>query len=254
MTPEELNNIYAAEQEFWWYAGMRAITGAVLKPVLAGRGGTGLDAGCGTGYNALALENEHGLRMYGVDLAPLAIEYCHKRHFTRALAASITALPFGDGTFDLVTSFDVLSHLPPGEEERALAEFTRVLRPGGWLILRVPAFRALRSRHSEFIAEHQRFRAGGLVQRISKQPLRAVRWTYANSFLSPVALVIFRVVEPLLRAQPHSGVETMPPAWLNRLLTRVLLCEAAMIRCGFRFAFGQSLLVVAQKSASSHNT
>ena len=218
MNPEELNNIHAAEQKFWWYAGMRAIVDALLPPVLPGREGVGLDAGCGTGYNASEMEKRHGIRMVGVDLAPLAIEYCHKRHFTRALAAAITALPFGDGEFDLVTSFDVLSHLLPREEERALAEFARVLRPGGWLVLRVPAFRALRSRHSQYIAELQRFRAGGVLRSFSKLPLRVVRWTYANSFLSPVAFVKFRVIEPLLGSPPHSGVETMPPAWLNRLL------------------------------------
>jgi hypothetical protein len=46
----------------------------------------------------------------------------------------------------------------------------------------------------------------------------------------------------------------MPPPWLNNLLARVLLCEAAMIRRGFHFSFGQSLVVVAQKAASSQNT
>ena len=254
MKPEELHNISAAEQEFWWYRGMRAITDALMEPVFRERPVVGLDAGCGTGYNALDLERRHGIRMVGVDLAPLSIRYCRQRSFTRSLVASIGALPFRDQSFDLVTSFDVLSFLPPGEEERAVVEFSRVLRPGGWLVLRLPAFRMLRSRHSEFIAERQRFRASHLLRLFSKLPLRIVRWSYANSFLAPIALVKFRLWEPLQRAQPHSGVETMPPPWLNRLLSSILQCEAAMLRNGFRFAFGQSWMAVAQKAAASHNS
>ena len=247
MKPEELHNIHAAEQEFWWYQGMRAITSAVLASAKLRVGAIGLDAGCGTGYNALDFEKRDGFWMFGVDLATLAIQYCRQQGFTRSCAASITSLPFGDDRFDLVTSFDVLSHLPVGEEKTALAEFVRVLRPGGWLIVRVPAFRALRSRHSEFINEYQRFRAASLLRLIASHPLEEVRWSYANSFLSPVAWVKFRCLEPLLKASPSSGVESMPPRWLNALLTRVLRCEAALIRSGRRFLFGQSVIILAQK-------
>jgi SAM-dependent methyltransferase len=249
MKPEELHNIHAAEQQFWWYQGMRAITGALLAGARIPHGGVGLDAGCGTGFNALEFERRHGLRMFGVDLATLAIEYCRQQGFDRACAASITSLPFADARFDLVASFDVLSHLPAGDERRALAEFVRVLRPGGWLIVRVPAFRALRSRHSAFIAEHQRFHAGSLLRVLAPHPLQVVRWSYANSFLSPVAWVKFRCMEPLLGAPPSSGVESMPPRWMNALLGGVLRFEAALIRRGMRFHFGQSVIIIAQKVA-----
>ena len=249
MKPEELHNIYAAEGDFWWYQGMRAIVRAVMQSAPL-RGGIGLDAGCGTGFNAMEMEKSCGTRMFGVDLAPLALRYAQERKFRRGTVASVTSLPFRDGSFDLITSFDVLSHLPRGDESKALQEFARVLRPDGWLVLRVPAFDALRSRHSEFINEHQRFRAGRLCGLLERQGLTPVKWTYANSFLSPVALLKFRVIEPLQRAAPHSGVDQAPPAWLNGLLAGVLQMEAAMIRGGVRFLFGQSLLVVARKMAA----
>ena len=253
MKPEELHNIYGAEEQFWWYQGMRAITRALMDPLFQSRGGLGLDAGCGTGFNALEFESRYGLRMVGVDFAPLAIAYGHRRNFRRSMIASVTELPFPGESFDLVSSFDVLSHLPRGEEHRALGEFARVLRPGGWLVLRVPAFDALRSRHSQYVDERQRFRAGPLLRLLSQERLQPVRWSYANSFLSPIALIKFRVLEPLRRAEVRSAVDAMPPLWLNRLLRRVLLCEAALIRHGCRFLFGQSLIVVAQKPSSSHN-
>lgn len=258
MTPEELHNIYAAERDFWWYQGMRAITASLLDSSFAGRiegrDGVGLEAGCGTGFNALEFESRYGLRMFGVDLAPLGIQYCRERKFLRSLAASVMQLPFADNTFDVVSSIDVLPVLPDGGDETALREFRRVLKPGGWLNLRVAAFRVLRSRHSEWVAERRRYRANQVRGMLSAGGFRVVRWTYANSLLSPIALAKFRIWEPLTGAPPRSGVGTMPSAWLNRLLLRTLLLEAAMIRRGFRFPFGQSFLALAQKPASSHNT
>jgi len=250
MTPEELHNIFRTEAEFWWYRGMRSITGALLDPALKGELRKGLDAGCGTGYNASELERRYGLRMAGVDLAPLAIRYCRERGFDRGAVASVMELPFPDGCFDVVSSIDVFPVLPAGGDERALREFHRVLRPGGWLVLRVAAFQALRSRHSQYVAERHRYRAREMLRMLTALNFQVIRWTYANAFLSPAAWFKFRLWEPLRRESPHSGVAQVPPAWLNRLLTGVLFCEAALIRRGFRFAFGQSWMAVAQKPSA----
>lgn len=252
MTPEELHNIYRAESDFWWYAGMRAITGALLDRLLPSGLARGLDAGCGTGRNALEFERRYGIRMYGVDLAALGIQYCRRRGLDRAAVASVLALPFADNSFDLVNSMDMVSHLAPGSDARAFEEFWRVLRPTGWLFLRVPAFQALRSRHSQYIAERHRYRAGELLRKLAAAEFRVVRWTYANSLLSPLAWLKFRVWENLTRQEPRSGVAVTPPPWLNRLLLAALQSEATLLRSGFRrpgfrFPFGLSLLVAARK-------
>ena len=247
MTPEELHNIYQAESDFWWYEGMRAITWALLDRLLPSGLACGLDAGCGTGMNAREFERRYGIRMYGVDLAPLGIQYCKKRNFDRAAVASVLTLPFADHSFDLVSSLDVFPVLPPGGDEQALREFRRVLRPGGWLVLRVAAFHALRSRHSQYVAERHRYRAGELLRKLAAVDFRLVRWTYANSILSPIAWLKFRIWENLTRQEPQSGVAVTLPPWLNRLLLATLQSEAALIRYGFRFAFGQSLMVAARK-------
>ena len=143
MTPEELHNIFRTEQQFWWYAGMREITRAVLEPVMPRGLHVGLDAGCGTGFNAQTIEQAYGLTMYGLDLAPLGIQYARQRGFARSLAASTLELPFADEQLDFVSSIDVLPVLPEGGDQRAIHEFARVLRPGGLLYLRSAAFNIL---------------------------------------------------------------------------------------------------------------
>jgi len=67
----------------------------------------------------------------------------------------------------------------------------------------------------------------------------------------PIALLKFRVWETIRRKKPASGVAKIPPAWLNHLLLAVLKTEAALLRRGFRFFFGQSMMVVARKPGST---
>jgi len=206
-----------------------------------------LDAGCGTGYNALELQRNYSLQTYTVDIAPLAIQYCRTRQLQRSAVGSVTSLPFEDATFDLVTSFDVLFAFPLSELDIVLRELNRVLRPGGLMFIRVAAFHCLRSRHSQWTDEQHRYRAAELLNSLTALNLRVQKWSYANAFLAPIAFLKFRVWENLRNAPPASGVAAILPAWLNNLLTGILATEAALIGHGFRFPFGQSLMVVARK-------
>ena len=228
---------------------MRYITRTLLDPLLKQGSGRGLDAGCGTRHNALEWERLYGVQMYGIDRAPLAIQYCWKKSFSRSCVASVVQLPFADHCFDWVISLEVLSHLAPGEDSQTLEEWARVLRPGGWLFLRLPAFPMLRSRHSQWIGEQHRYRAGELLDKLAASRFQVIRWTYANSLLSPIALVKFRIWENLFQKEPQSGVAQIPPAWLNGLLLSILKLEAVWIRAGFSFPFGQSLMVLARAPA-----
>ena len=119
-----------------------------------------LDAGCGTGYNLLALG---GLgRATGVDLSPDAIAFCRERG-VRALRGSVLQLPFADACFDAVTSFDVLYHAWVSDDRAAVAEMARVLRPGGVALVRVPALKALWGAHDVEVQSRHRYTRGELV-------------------------------------------------------------------------------------------
>ena len=157
------------------------------------------------------------------------------------------ALPFPPGSFDALVSMDMLVHLPPGQETRALVEFARVLRRGGLLAVRVSALDILHSRHSQFIDEKQRFTRRRLVQGLRQAGFQIERAVYANALLLPAALLKFRLWAPLTRARPSSGVDTRP-GLLDALFYAALRLEAAWIALGGSFPAGQSLLAIARKT------
>src|SRR5919206_70150 len=121
------------EERHWWYAGMRRVALAVLEQALDGRTGLRiLDAGCGTGGTTAELRRFGTVT--GIDLAWEALEPARGRGLSRLARASIERLPFADGAFELVTSFEVVYHLGVGSDRSALAEMRRVLQPGGLLL------------------------------------------------------------------------------------------------------------------------
>jgi SAM-dependent methyltransferase len=158
----------------------------------------------------------------------------------------IRALPFPASAFDLVLSVDVLAHLPEGTEHEAAREFARVLVPGGLLVIRTAALDILRSRHSEFAFERQRFTRRRLMGLMTGAGVRVLRCTYDNSLLMPAALAKFRLWEPLTGAAPSSGVEPVAP-WLDRTLYTPLALEAAWIGAGHNLPAGQSLVLIGEK-------
>lgn len=249
MNPAEFANIAQAESGFWWYRGMRRILYALLDPLArARRFERVLEAGCGTGYMARALERRYGWRIVPVDLGWEGLAFARRMNVERLAQCDIAALPFPEGAFDAVVSLDVLIHFPRGGERDALREMARVLAPGGLLILRVAAFDCLRSRHSEFVQERQRFTRGQVVRLAEDNGLRVIRATCANTLLAPVAWAKFRLWEPLAGQPPASGV-TPAPAWLDRALYAPLAAEAAWIGAGLNLPVGQSLILVAEKRA-----
>lgn len=247
MNPQEFSNIARTERTLWWYRGMERILYRFLAPLVRGRAiDNVLEAGCGTGYMSSALAARYGWRMTPLDLSEVGLAHAASMGLRRLVQADIRHLPFRDAAFDAVLSLDVIAHLEPPETPGVFAGFARVLRPGGLLIVRASAFKALRSRHSMFVNERQRLTAGRMREMCRYAGLRVLRLTYLNSLLLPVAFAKFRLWEPLRNAPPASGVAPVAP-WLNRLLEQPLRMEEKLIARGLNLPAGQSLLLAAER-------
>jgi SAM-dependent methyltransferase len=234
------------EERHWWYAGMRGVALAVLGHALGGRRGVRiLDAGCGTGGTTTELRQFGDV--VGIDLAWEALEPARERGLSALARASIEQLPFLAATFDVATSFEVVYHLGVASDTAALTEIHRVLKPGGLLLLRVPAHDWLRGEHDRLVHTRHRYSLAEVKGKLGQAGFSVERLTWANSLLFPPA-VAKRLLE---RSNGHTATAAepdlwQPPAALNGLLQGLVGVEALAIPRGVPLPFGLSVLAVAR--------
>ena len=244
MEQSEYTTLAAVEAKHWWHGGMRAITAALLDPVFAHQRNLRiLDAGCGAGGNARFLQR-YG-NVYGLDIARPALQFSASNLPGRLVGASVAELPFASDSFDLVTSFDVLYHRAVPDELVALREFHRVLRPNGRVLLRMPAYEFLRSKHDRAVHTRRRYTATEVRDLLSSAGFFVERWSYALTTLFPLALAQ-RLAERLLPALEQENSDlSLPSDAVNALMRMPLALEAAWISSGGILPFGLSIVCVA---------
>jgi len=243
MNPIEYERMFAAEESQWWYAGMRALSLALIEAAPLRAGARILDAGCGTGNNLVHL-GRFGSPV-GIDLAEEALVFCRSRGVSVA-RAGLLQLPFADQSFDLVTSFDVIYHRWVSDDRAAVAEMARVLKPGGRLLVRVPALKLLWGAHDEAVHSRHRYTRGELVALLEAAGLECVRATYANSLLFPV-LLARRTLDRL--SGRHGSDVGFLPAPLEAAFLGLLRIEAALVRRGVALPIGGSVVALARRPA-----
>jgi SAM-dependent methyltransferase len=245
MEREQYDLMFHQEEGHWWYVGMRRIAEGLLERYFQPGPGRPeiLDAGCGSGGTTVWLSRWG--RVTALDLMPEAVELARQRGIKRLLQASVEQLPFADASFDLLTSFDVLYHLGVGDDDAALAEFARVLRPGGLALIRVAAHDWLRGAHDRATHTRHRYHRAELTAKLQRAGLAVERESYANCLLFPIA-PLKRMIE---RHDPAGCADLWrPPAPINALLGGLLGLEAGPIaRRGL--PLGLSVVAVARKPA-----
>ena len=246
MRAEEYEVMYQVEEHHWWYLGMERITCDLLDQAVGrGRNLQVLDAGCGTGAVMRYLA-PYGT-VTGFDFSPEALHFSRQRGHPRLAQASVLAAPFAANTFDLIVSFDVISEAAV-DDARPLSEFTRLLKPGGHLLLRLPAYRWLHGRHDEAVATVHRYTRPEIKRNLRRAGLTVEHTSYANAVLFPVA-VLKRWSE---RLTPHSQVEsdlTIGIGPLNPVLRTILSAEAPLVR-SIGLPFGLTVVTLARKESA----
>ena len=254
MTPDIPDKI--AEDNHWWFASRTRALNAVMKPLLpASEDFRLLDVGCGAG-NMIHHLSRYG-RVKGLDIDERPVKIARQRGYDVDQYDVTQPLPFDPATFDAVTALDVIEH---NEDDLAiLADSYRVLKPGGHIIITVPALMWLWSHNDEINAHVRRYTAAELKEKLIRTGFAVRRVTYNNFFVFPLAaaLILLRrrsQAEPELASHHLSAEEyqvEMEPASppVNAVLTVVGQVEAALIG-RVNLPIGTSLIAVGQKPES----
>lgn len=244
MLKSHYKEIAESQDTLWWHLGMKAINESLLRKYLPKEKKLEiLDAGCGPG-TMLPMLVKYG-NVIGVDISDEALKYARKRG--NAKKGDVTNLKFKDETFDLVICMDVLYHAWIKDETKTLKGFYRILKKGGLLLVREPAYNWLRGREDVGSLTGRRFSKNRLDMLAEKSSFNIIKMSYINFFLFPIILVL-RVKSSLWPNDIKGSSDlTSPPPPVNFLLFVVLKVEALLINY-ISFPFGSSLICVARKN------
>jgi SAM-dependent methyltransferase len=237
-----MNAMLELDDRHWWYRGRRRIIRAELDRLPLRTGARVLDAGCGSGRTLEEL-GRYG-EVFGIELDPGAAAVARERGCGEVRIGRLEELPWEDGSFDLITCLDVIEHTP--DDRATLRELRRVCRPGGFLLVTVPAYQGLWSMHDVANHHYRRYSRGRLRTAARETGWRVRRMTSFNGLLlGPAAAV--RLAERRRLRQPDSDYRpelTLGPEWLNNALEQPLRLEARWLGRGRSMPAGLSLLAV----------
>lgn len=232
-----------AEDHLWWYRSLHAYLTQALLDSHAPPDAPILDAGCGSGGLLRALGSAtHGRTRIGLERFEPAAHRAQAKSGATILIGTVDALPFMDNSFGAIISADVLYHRQV-DPVRATQESFRCLKPGGVLLVNVPAFQWLSSYHDQRVHGARRFGRRDLKQFFENAGLVRPKLHYWNSLLFPV--MVARRLRPAA-ANTASDVEPLPRA-LDAALGAIVTLERRLIRLGIRFPAGGSILGLAYK-------
>jgi SAM-dependent methyltransferase len=235
--------LFRVEQTHWWHIGRRRILEEFVADIcrqVTDRRARILDVGCGTGANLLMLSKYGDAE--GVDISEDALAFCRERGLDKVKLGAAEDLPYDDGTFDLVTAFDVVEHMD--DDLVGLKEMRRVLRPGGRVLLFVPTFMFLWGLQDDVSHHRRRYRLPELARVLEQAGFKIERTTYANiTFFLPILTIRKLMQLTGIKAESENDINLSA---FNGILGRLFGAERLWLR-RMNLPFGVSGLCVARK-------
>lgn len=244
---------HALEESHWWFVSRRR---KILSMIDICPHKTYLDIGCSSGklLEGLIEKGADPNQVIGIDISPVGIEACQAKGLTNTFVMDATSLNLPAGSFDVIIASDCLEHIQ--QDEVALQNWYKLLKPDGIMIVFVPAFMSLWSPHDEVNHHFRRYTHRELMDKISKASFSTLRHGYWNATLF-IPIMAYRFLRKILNIRclkekkPSADLGTVPGP-VNALLKGLLSIENSAMEL-IRFPFGVSTFCVARRSAGEGN-
>lgn len=235
----------ATEDRHWWFVARRKIFCEALsfsKPHPAQRI---VDIGCGTGGN-LSLLQQFG-DVIGLELNPDAANMA-ATHGQVVVGGETQLWPIAANSVDTFTAFDVLEHIP--DDKTAALNLFASLKPGGRLVLSVPAYQWLWSQHDESLHHHRRYVLPDIVTLATSVGFSIEYISYHNCILFPVSLML-RIISRFSGGLLGADENRVPAQPINLPLQAIYSFERHIVKRKWRMPFGLSIIAVLRKPGAA---
>lgn len=250
MNPEEYERLDRLDRVHWFYSGKRAIVRHwVERFVTLGRDDLLIDAGMGAG--TWLVEMSRTCRVLGLDDHDESLAVAGPRLAAvggQALKTTLDHVDLPDACANVVTLLDVLEHLD--DDRGALREMIRLTRPGGLIVITVPALRWLWSDWDVALHHRRRYQRRDLLALVNVPGVEVLHTAYMNTALLP-AIALARAWRRLVPARPGAAraEDLVPPGPINALLRTLFVAPAC--QQWFQPPLGVSLLAILRRVEGS---
>ena len=243
MNPEAYLEMEKLEKTHWWYGGRRKIIQEQISLLGLSENSSILEIGCGTGGNLEMLSSYGHLTAIEMNDYARQVAINNKENSAKILPGSAPDnLPLFSFKFDLICILDVLEHIQ--DDLSTLVILEKMLADDGKIILTVPAYQWLWSKHDEHHHHYRRYSKKSLREIAKKSHLLIKKTSYFNTFLFPIAASV-RLFNNAINKK-YSMQPSLPPYLVNKILRIIFSSESKLLK-RLNFPFGLSLISILEK-------
>jgi ubiquinone/menaquinone biosynthesis C-methylase UbiE len=247
MQLEEYDALEKVEREHWFYKGKRALVEYwIERAATLSRGDRIVDCGAGTGELVKELRGNYeprGVSVIGIEFVEEARRLAIERKGMELLAGSILDLPLKDATSQVTIALDVLEHVE--DDKLAFSELMRITKPGGIIIINVPAFMSLWSEWDVSLGHFRRYSKSTFREVLAphRNAVQVLYFDYANAFAF-LPILALRKLSRLFRLK-NRFEDRIPAPRMNKILLNLFVGPSQT--SWFHPPFGSSLFCVLKK-------
>jgi len=245
MEQSEYGIMFKQENEFWWYRGLHKLVEYYIKSIKKSKGTISFfDAGCGTG-RMLEIAKKYAT-VSGVDFSEDAVAFCRQRSLENISQGNLNTWECKPEMYDIICSLDVVCHKSIVNQQEIIDKFARALKPGGMLILNLPAFQSIYRNHDRAVHTARRYVKSDLEKLLQKSELKVI----FNNYRLPLLFLIVLIK----RLFEKTNVQTKTSDLflkINPITNSMLYCYNMIENClqmlKIPMPFGTSVFTVAVK-------